>query len=349
MKKGFVFLILILAFLTGYSLPDEEVAPEQTRNFFEKSLHYTSRGMGYWYSKEQGGIEKITGIPYSELNCKNCHINSCDTCHKKAADNLSFYSTEAGRDQERCLQCHGREAMLIMNIDKQNNTLDVHFQKGMQCMDCHTKREIHGDGNEYNSMKLPGVIEIKCRICHERVESHLSHIVHGNRLDCSACHIRHVATCYNCHFDTFLKENKRVMIPLSNWVFLMNYDGKVTSANMQTFVYNNKTFIVFAPMYSHSIMKNGRGCSECHNTEVIKNIKKKKFYPVEYKDGKLNNIKGVIPVFENMDWNFLYFNYVNGEWSLIGNPERPLIQYAGYGSPLTEDQMKRLEKAPAVK
>jgi hypothetical protein len=348
MRKGIVLFFLVIFILINYCLAVEEKAPAQPGNFFESSLHYTSRGMGYWYNKEQGGLEKITEIPYSELNCKNCHISTCDTCHKKTSANISYYSAEAGREQEKCLQCHAREAMIIMNIDKQNNTLDVHFEKGMQCMDCHTKKEIHGDGNAYDSMKTAGAMEVKCNTCHERVESHLSHIVHGNRLDCSACHVRHVATCYNCHFDTFLKENKRVMIPLSNWVFLMNYDGKVTSANMQTFVYQNKTFVVFAPMFSHSVMKQGRDCAECHNTEIIKAIKKKKFYPIEYKEGKVNNIKGVIPVIENMDWNFLFFNYINGEWALIGSPGKTLIQYAGYGTPLTEEQLKRLEKAPAI-
>ncbi len=348
MKKGIYTILFLITISVVYLIANEETKAVPNNNFFEKSLHYTSRGMGYWYSKEQNGIERITNLPYSELACKNCHIDSCDTCHKQTKDDKSFYSAEEARKQEKCLQCHKREAKLIMDIDKQNNTLDVHFQKGMECMDCHTEREIHGDGTIYNSMKSPGAMEIECKRCHERIQSHLSHIVHGNRLDCSACHLRHVVTCYNCHLDTFINEGKQAMIPLSNWIFLINYNEKVTAANMQTFVYQNKTFIVFAPMFSHSIMREGRDCSQCHNTEIIKNIRKKKFFPIEYKQNSVNNIKGVIPIYENMEWNFIYFNFINGEWSLIGNPEKPLIQYAGYGSPLKEDQLKRLEKSPAI-
>jgi hypothetical protein len=50
------------------------------------------------------------------------------------------------------LKCHAREAA-IMNIDKRQGTADVHFASGMECMDCHTPREMHGDGIQYLSMK----------------------------------------------------------------------------------------------------------------------------------------------------------------------------------------------------
>ncbi|OGF61649.1 MAG: hypothetical protein A2Y62_02960 [Candidatus Fischerbacteria bacterium RBG_13_37_8] len=351
MREGtliFIFVIFVLVTASIFLSSDEE-APLPDKNFFENSLHYTSRGMEYWYSKQQGGIETITEIPYADLKCKNCHISTCDTCHKKTVGSKSEYSAKMGRSQETCLKCHEREGLIITKIDKENNTLDVHFQKGMQCMDCHTKHEIHGDGNTYNSMKQQGALEIKCENCHDRLVNHLSHVVHGQRVDCTACHLRHVATCYNCHLDTFIQQGIKTKIPLSKWIFLMNYNGKVTVANMQTFVYQNKTFLLFAPMFSHSIMREGRQCGECHDTEIIKNIKKKKFYPVTYANGQLTNISGVIPVIENIEWNFIFFNYANGEWSIIDNAAIPLIQYAGFGKPLTQEQFKKLEKAPTFK
>lgn len=57
-------------------------AQEITDCFYLKSLHYTAAGMEYWYKAEQGGLEKITGIPYDKLSCKGCHNGGCDVCHK---------------------------------------------------------------------------------------------------------------------------------------------------------------------------------------------------------------------------------------------------------------------------
>jgi hypothetical protein len=130
---------------------------------------------------------------------------------------------------------------------QEKNQQDVHFAKNMKCYDCHTARDIHGDGIEYNSMKQNGAIEAKCENCHKTLPQTTSHKVHGNKLDCKACHERQVATCYNCHMETDIKEGKRVSIPVSGWLFLMNHEGKVTSANMQSFVVKeNKTFYHFS-------------------------------------------------------------------------------------------------------
>lgn len=41
---------------------------------------------------------------------------------------------------------------------------DIHFEKGMHCIDCHTKQDMHGDGNIYAQMT--DQIEIRCIDCH---------------------------------------------------------------------------------------------------------------------------------------------------------------------------------------
>ena len=101
--------------------------------FKTSSLHHTVNGMSYWYDKSQGGLESITGVPYSELNCNSCHVENCDVCHKIEKEGKTFYTNEAANNQDICLKCHAREAA-IMKIDKKNNTQDVHFASGMQCL-----------------------------------------------------------------------------------------------------------------------------------------------------------------------------------------------------------------------
>jgi hypothetical protein len=41
---------------------------------------------------------------------------------------------------------------------------DVHYERGLQCIDCHTKNDIMGDGNIYG--KKEEAVEIECADCH---------------------------------------------------------------------------------------------------------------------------------------------------------------------------------------
>ena len=230
-----------------------------------------------------------------------------------------------------------------MNLDKESGHGDVHFSRGLVCMDCHSAREMHGDGTKYDSMKQDGAMDAKCENCHDGVTLSESHTVHNGKLDCKACHTRHVLSCSNCHFDTLIKEGKKVAIPLSGWTFLMNYKDKVTSANMQSFlVKDKKTFLLFAPNMSHSIMKDGRKCDECHLTEITEQIKSGKIELIRIKNGKTENIKGVIPVVDGVDYKCAFQDRKDGKWVPVDNPDTPLIQFAGYGKPLTKEQLENL-------
>ncbi len=340
--KSTTFLFFTIALIVGLSTLSFSQNATKQQCILKSSLHYTAGGMGYWYDKEHGGLETITGVPYSDLTCKNCHIENCDVCHKVEKDGKAFYSNTAAKNQEMCLKCHARETS-IMKINQKNNTPDVHFAAGMQCMDCHTAREMHGDGTEYSSMKQTGVMDVKCEQCHAPITKTISHTIHGNKLDCKSCHVTQVVSCTNCHFETMVKEGKRVAVPVSGWQFLMNYNGKVTSANMQTFVApGNKTFLIFAPQFSHSISKEGKKCEECHNTANDKATEKGNINLTWLANEKVEQVYGVIPVVEGVEYNSVYQNFENGKWIPIANPVKPKVQYVGFGSPLTKEQLKKL-------
>jgi len=334
-----IFFLLVAAGLLGM-VNAEETKKEEP--FFNLSLHYTTRGMAHWYDKANGGLEALTEIPYTKLPCYHCHVLSCDKCHQTKVNDRLSYSTEVARNQKICLECHQREAS-VQKIDQAANQVDVHLAKGMQCMGCHTAREMHGDGTEYESMKQTGAMDANCEKCHGSITPSISHKVHREKLDCKACHIRHVVSCSNCHFETLLKEGQKVAIPVSGWVFLMNYNGKVTSANMQTFVVpGDKTFLMFAPQNSHSIMKEGRKCEECHGTEIVKKVQEGKLRLIWLENGNVKNVKGVIPVVKGVTYDAVYQNYKDGKWIPIANPLAPVVHYAAYGEPLSKDQLKKL-------
>lgn len=346
--KKLIYVVLIAAGFVGGVLYQPAVSQEIKKDdcFFLDSLHYSARGMEYWYSKERGGLETLTGIPYDDLGCKNCHTSGCDVCHKEATKEgectFYSYSTDAANNQSMCLKCHGRERAMIA-INHKANQDDVHYAMGMACTDCHTAREMHGDGTRYVSMKEPGAMETECESCHDDIKPTEAHLSHDGTLDCKACHLRHVVSCTNCHFNTLVEKGKRKAIPVSGWLFLMNYDGKVTSASMQTFVTEgDKTFLMFAPHMSHAVMKEGRACESCHATETMKQAQEGKVALTWLEDGKVQNLKGVIPVVDQVDYQCSYQNFVDGEWVPIENPPPPLRHYAAFGKPLTPDQLKKL-------
>ena len=47
---------------------------------------------------------------------------------------------------------------------------DIHYERGLSCQDCHTEREIHGDGNIYS--KKEEAVEIECEDCHGTVKGY---------------------------------------------------------------------------------------------------------------------------------------------------------------------------------
>lgn len=311
---------------------------------FQSSLHHTARGMAYWYDKANGGLETVTNIPYKDLACNECHVSSCARCHidSKRRGRKMLYSNAAARSQTMCLECHGRE-MATLKEDRLRNQPDVHFAQGMECLDCHASREMHGDNIPYVSMKQAGAMDAKCENCHDSVRQSESHTIHKGKLDCKACHMRHAVSCANCHFDSFVREGKRRAIFLSDWLFLINHRDKVTSANMQTFVYKgNRTFLMFAPQFTHSVMKLGRKCDECHGTETAKQLKHGALTLTWIKNGKLVNRKGVIPVVDGVSYKSAYQDYRKGTWVPIANPTQPDPHYVGFGRPLSEKQLENL-------
>jgi hypothetical protein len=310
---------------------------------FKTSLHATRSGKAYWYSEENGGFESITGIPIDSLGCQTCHgqakadgspidaVNyqpDCYDCH-----DINQWTPVA---QGTCLGCHSRqkaEIDLAANPESADHFSDVHRDAGMVCTDCHTKNEIHGDGQIYNSMLEPGAIKTDCsnENCHPAsgLSKNYSHDTHAQTLDCASCHVQSVVSCYSCHFETeVVQDKKRFYGPpaVQNFVMLVNSEksGKVTTATYQSLTYQDSTFYAVAPYLSHTIQRTGRDCIDCHQNEHVKSYFNDNQITVTKWDaatGRLNSSTGVIPV--PPDWSTaLQMDFV----TYSGMPEDPVDQ-----------------------
>lgn len=66
------------------------------------------------------------------------------------------------------MKCHGGEDGLDFSRKNPESKLaDVHIAKGMGCMDCHSAREMHGDGTAYESSGALEATDTTCEKCHD--------------------------------------------------------------------------------------------------------------------------------------------------------------------------------------
>lgn len=322
--------------------PADTTAPARA---FPISLHATAQGMKTWYGGQQMGFELLTGIPYERLSCKSCHepalTGGCASCHDGPTP-----SSGARPDASLggvCGDCHSRQTAEAAYFS------DVHREAGMDCLTCHTREDVMGDGVAYASMLEDGAIDATCETCHADLAKNPYHDVHAETVDCSSCHVQSVVSCYNCHFETELQLDRKVAYAqFRDWVFLMNRNGKVQAANLQAVMYGDHTFVALAPFYAHTISRNARECLDCHGNAAVRDYLDDGVMDVAWWDestGGLRHLQGVVPVPPDYR-TALRFDFVDLDgpggtaWSFLeSGPDAIQILF---GEPLTESQMESL-------
>lgn len=159
--------------------------------------HLWSRGKGY------RGAENVNGL-YRADGCVACHMIYDNDGLSRSADKTidhaepghpRIHQVTKQIETQQCIHCHHRGARIGLNFtgraqmpprlpsgpdyagttDEKFNTnyhyavdgvnpTDVHFERGLDCIDCHTIQGIMGDGNIYGHMDQ--ATKIECRMCH---------------------------------------------------------------------------------------------------------------------------------------------------------------------------------------
>lgn len=188
-----------------------EKCHEDISKSFKNSLHFTSEGQRHGVTGRFSKDElKVFNEKVFEKSCRSCH-SSCGDCHVKAPviggvstgllKGHRFVKKDEGKT---CALCHGGRVYPEFTGDY-GGAADIHYQKGMICVDCHKKEELHGiSAASYVSRK-----EVKerprCTNCHkpgeEKTESARSaHTSHNGKVSCYACHSGGAyRNCYDCH------------------------------------------------------------------------------------------------------------------------------------------------------
>ena len=374
-EDGVTYTVTVFA-INGSGETPSATTPTVTTNFFmwdeyyETSLHRTGMGKQTFYNEvPNGGFEKFTGIPYSQLVCQGCHTpglgygtvkgeRGCASCHEDDNPQLGA-QVNANLTDGVCGPCHSRQKAEALV----HQFSDEHRDSGMDCMACHTLEDMHGDGTPYVSMLDPGAIDPKCVDCHTSVPANSYHNRHAQNISCSACHIQSVVTCNNCHFESEVEVHQKIAYAqFKNWKFLLNRDGKVEIGNYQSATYDGRAVVAFGPYYAHTIAKNAiTSCGNCHGNPAVEDWFDDGVIDVVVWDPDKNdpngknlvNQTGIIPIPPNYFEGGLRFDMVTLNepggtiWSFIGSstdmlPAGDFIFQMLYATPLTEAQMDRL-------
>ncbi|MDP3178267.1 MAG: hypothetical protein Q8M76_10215 [Spirochaetaceae bacterium] len=144
-----------------------------------------------------------------EQSCRSCHA-SCGDCHVKSpiisGVNVGLI---AGHDfvkkdeAKTCALCHGGRVYPEFT-GEYGGTADVHYQKGMSCVDCHSGDEFHAAAGEQGDRRAVAD-KPTCLACHpsgseETDKAKEAHADHGELVSCSACHSSSAYRgCASCH------------------------------------------------------------------------------------------------------------------------------------------------------
>jgi len=159
--------------------------------------HLWSRGKGYRGAEDKNGVYRADG-------CAACHMFYSNDGRSQSADQSINHSEQGhplvhtiskAAPTEQCLHCHHRGARIGLSFtgraqmppdlpsgpgvpgttderfngnyhltDPETNPPDIHHERGLHCIDCHTRTEAMGDGNIYGHMDQ--ATKIECRTCH---------------------------------------------------------------------------------------------------------------------------------------------------------------------------------------
>jgi len=159
--------------------------------------HLWSRGKGYRGAVEQDGLYRADG-------CAACHMPYANNGLSQSADasinhmepgHPRVHTVKREIPSEQCIHCHHRGARIGLSFtgraqmpprlpsgpgvagttdqrfnsnyhytDPETNPRDIHNERGLHCIDCHTAAGVMGDGNIYGHMDQ--ATKTECRQCH---------------------------------------------------------------------------------------------------------------------------------------------------------------------------------------
>jgi len=184
---------------------------------YAKSLHTSLRGLKTpIYARADNDPAVLAEVNKAFAHCARCH-GSCGQCHLSRPVHGGggliaghLFKKKQPMDQT-CRICHGT-VFSEFEGGLASTQPDVHQEGGMECLDCHEKAQMHGDGKVYDSR-----YEVEngpaCLDCHEEIfgdqgENKKTHDAHKDKVSCQVCHAQQYLNCASCHLTKDWGEDK---------------------------------------------------------------------------------------------------------------------------------------------
>ena len=178
---------------------------EEEAELAKTSLHYTLATYKPMVHKrastEPANMELLNkGM---DNHCFSCHA-SCGECHvsrpnfaKGGFINGHMFNKKPDQTNQ-CTACHG--SRVGNEFTGETGQGHVHYTKhDMDCMDCHSSKDLHGDGRSDHRDRYDVEGLAQCDDCHEADTGVEQHAIHGDKVSCYVCHAEPYANCYGCH------------------------------------------------------------------------------------------------------------------------------------------------------
>jgi hypothetical protein len=92
-------------------------------------------------------------------------VEQCMHCHNNGGGRIGLsYSGQIFNHTGVPLKEDGSQQDKLYGINVLHTKADRHYQSGMMCYDCHSSKDIHGDGNIYS--KKEEQVAVRCETCH---------------------------------------------------------------------------------------------------------------------------------------------------------------------------------------
>jgi hypothetical protein len=257
---------------------------------FSTSLHHTGAGMMGEYERfaaAEFGIDMDEY--YVKWNCSSCHATTCEKCHVGYEAKMGHGDLTQEITIDTCDPCHFKKqtSVFVGEIPAHGkipvegaevpHPADIHYEKGLICTDCHTAEDLHGTGEAHISQLQ--AVTISCEDCHEspgKVVKDMpvtqfspdtpSHMIHGDKLDCTACHTGWAPRCVNCHLETRTGTTVEIDDPHLG----IAADGKIKPFFNMTALYDSAVHTAYGEWFAHTVTDEAKDCAFCHeNPEVL--------------------------------------------------------------------------------
>lgn len=189
-------------------------------------------------------------------------LQSCVQCHHRSGRTALSYQGLMDGNNGFVPTKNGKPGP-VRGSDNRNFTHiapDIHFSAGMDCIDCHTSREIMGEG--YSSASLHGQLEVTCEDCHGSAEQAPRYRAIRRENESAVLESRSYPMQMRPGMEMILTSKGR---PFSN---VFHLDGNVLVQIKQTGSILRSKIITGTP--EHTVVGHGRlSCTACHSRTVV--------------------------------------------------------------------------------